>query len=690
MNPRKFFACKCLVSCAALFGAAGAAAQTQIALSERDYFEELPVVLSVSRLAQPLDEAPGAVTVIDREMIRQSGVRQIVDLLRLVPGFQVADVPNGSPAAVYHGPAESYPRHMQVLVDGRSQYSPFFVGGVNWNLLPVSIDDIERIEVIRGSNSAAYGSNAVLGVVNIVTRNAQETLGAAAELKAGTGGINDRRIRLGAGGQDVSMRLTAETRQDSGFNNFRDDTARHLIDGRIDWRLGMRDELQLQFGEIATNMQVGSGIAADPARNQKQSQQYVQLGWKRTLSESEELAVRYYRSEERAADDFSFRLYSLYSAAQAALLGKLGIPNYTVPVDYGFRSIRNNLEATHTFSPWRDTRLVWGGELRSDAVRGAQYYGRTDDVSNTVARAFGNLEWRFAPAWIANVGATWEHDTNAKTTLSPRLAVNWHLAPGQTLRAAVSRAYRTPSLFETRGDWAFSSTTGAVLDRKYLMLGTPLPEQITSRELGWLGEFKSLRLTGDVRVFQEKIDNRELSIPTILTVANRELLAYPSTGTADAIYNAQNARIRGVEYQFRWQPFDATRVILNQSFIRMGADMQLPAVSSISPTYDPAKDIVLTQNSAPTHTAALMLMQRLPGGFDLSATYYAVGAMKWSNNTYMPAWQRLDWRLAYPFRMGPTRGELAFTVQGDGKAHVEHAPTEIVTTRSFVTLRLEY
>lgn len=693
MDMRKLPAACCLVFCAASSGVAQAAS-TDIALSERDYFEELPIVLSVSRLAQPLGEAPGAVTVIDREMIRQSGVRQVVDLLRLVPGFQVASLPrvSGPPVAVYHGLAEPYPRHMQVLIDGRSQYSPFFVGGVNWDLVPVSIDDIDRIEVMRGSNSAAFGANAVLGVVNIVTRHTQETVGAAAEMHSGMYGINDKYIRLGADGQDFSVRYTGESRADTGFANFRDDGRQRLNSLRADWRLGSRDELQLQAGEVITSQQEGSGDLTDPFREQRFSQQYVQLGWRRTLSESEEFAVRYYRSEEKAVDSFSFDIPIIARVPPPPRFVGL----FTVPVNYGFRSKRDDIEATHTFSPWADTRLIWGGELRFDAVNGPLYYGRADDVSETMSRLFGNLEWRASPAWIANVGANWERDSKSGTTFAPRLAMNWHAAPGQTLRTVVTRAYRTPSLFETAANYTFSSTTGIPLDRRVLAVNGARPESITSSEIGWVGEFKPVRLSGDVRVFDERLSDRLVAIPTALSPPNCEAIATLGCAAVDSFFNAQDVHIRGIEHQWRWQPAEATRLIFNQSFIRISANAKLPA-ANVSPEYRLEKDIIQTNNSAPTRASSFMLMQRLPGGIDLAAIYQTSGAMKWGNNTYAPAWHRLDWRIAYPFRAGPTRGEVAFTVQGDGSRHIEHADnnsnparSEFTSTRSYVTLRLQY
>ena len=138
------------------------------AADESIYFSELPVVASVSRLPQRLADAPTAVTVIDRDMIKASGVRDLNDVFRLVPGFQTYPHTTEPARASYHGlNDEDYSPRVQVLIDGRSMYSPLFGNGVNWATIPVALDDIERVEVVRGTNSVSYGSNAFLGVTNI-------------------------------------------------------------------------------------------------------------------------------------------------------------------------------------------------------------------------------------------------------------------------------------------------------------------------------------------------------------------------------------------------------------------------------------------------------------------------------------------------------------------------------------------
>src|SRR5574340_785558 len=186
---------------------ASGALPAQAALTESAFFDEMPVVLSVSRLSQPVSEAPAAVTVIDRDMIRASGFRDIPDLLRLVPGFSVAYTRDNTWAVGYHGLGDAFSRRFQVLVDGRSIYSPHF-GAVHWGDLPVAIEDIERIEVVRGPNAAVYGSNAFLAVINIITQSAVQARGGLASVQYGEHGMAGLVARYGGGDDDTNWRVT--------------------------------------------------------------------------------------------------------------------------------------------------------------------------------------------------------------------------------------------------------------------------------------------------------------------------------------------------------------------------------------------------------------------------------------------------------------------------------------------------
>ncbi len=126
-----------LLGCCVAYALVGSGSAVA-AVSEADFLDEVPVVLSVSRLSQPVNDAPASVTVIDQEMIRASGFRDIPDLLRLVPGFSVAYTRDNTWAVGYHGMADAFSRRFQVLVDGRSIYNPH-LGAVNWGDLPLAM-----------------------------------------------------------------------------------------------------------------------------------------------------------------------------------------------------------------------------------------------------------------------------------------------------------------------------------------------------------------------------------------------------------------------------------------------------------------------------------------------------------------------------------------------------------------------
>src|SRR5258708_6459898 len=142
-------------------------------------------VTSAARKSQRADDVPAAVYVITRDDIRRSGLTTLPELLRLAPGAQVARVNANKWAVSIRGFNDLYSNKLLVLVDGRSVYSRTF-GGVFWDMQDLMIQDIDRIEVIRGPGGAGWGSNAVNGVINVITRSAMETVGLSANVSAGS------------------------------------------------------------------------------------------------------------------------------------------------------------------------------------------------------------------------------------------------------------------------------------------------------------------------------------------------------------------------------------------------------------------------------------------------------------------------------------------------------------------------
>jgi len=151
---------------------------------------DLPQVLTATRLKQSPAAVPGSMTVLDSALIRASGARDIPELLRLVPGMMVGYGAGNQPTVNYHGSNVNEARRMQVLIDGRSVYRAG-LATVDWSDIPLALEDIDRIEVFRGPNTVSYGANALMAVVNILTRNPADSHGTRLKVTRGQNGIDD-------------------------------------------------------------------------------------------------------------------------------------------------------------------------------------------------------------------------------------------------------------------------------------------------------------------------------------------------------------------------------------------------------------------------------------------------------------------------------------------------------------------
>ncbi len=502
------------VVCAAV-GVLGLSAGTSAseAVSEQDYLGDLPVVLSVSRLAQPIDEAPAAVTVIDRDTIRRSGVRTVAELMRLVPGFLVSYFEGGArPFANYHGGYDSFSRHLQVFIDGRSVYSGLLLGSPTYGLLGLNIDEIERIEVVRGSNAASQGANAVLGAINITTRHAADTTGTAISLAGGSGGIADRVLRYGWGDDKAAFRISTSSRRDSGFRSTYDDKDLSTFNFRADLRPGARDEISLVSGYSGLEWGVES-----PARDERWRSAYARLNWTRSLDSGSELRAGGFTDQEQYIN-----FYPLFKAD--------GVVR------------RSGLDLQHVFVPGTDWRMIWGGEYRGEEIHSADLFGPSPDQANRLWRLFGNAEWRASDRWLFNAGALWEHHSIVGSFTAPRLSANFKVIPGQTVRIATTSAFKVPNQFESRAVYGPIRATGGAY-----------PERVDTTEIGYIGEFRNLGLTVDFRGFEEKV---------------RSVLRFSGTDIANKDPNTQH----GWESQFRWQPSKDTSLLFNYTALRIKSD----------------------------------------------------------------------------------------------------------------------
>jgi iron complex outermembrane receptor protein len=636
------------------------------AVSERDFLDEMPVVLSVSRLAQRLDDIPGAVTILDREFIRMSGARDVADLLRLVPGFQTTTTfETDEPFVSYHGRSDEFSNRLQVLVDGRPVYSGYLMGSTGLGLQTLAMTDIERIEVLRGSNSAAYGSRAFLGVVNIISRDVRDTVGASAGLTTGQNGVADANASLGwQGDRGAVYRMSVDSRGDDGLRGAYGANRINRVHFSVLLPMAVGNELELRAGGIDVLANRGN---PDPtaygaaARTTYRGTRFVQGDWNLNLGPDQDLKLMASHTESTVRDSFPY----LNPAPGYA-------PYFGISINYNGVERIDLLSLQYTTRPATDLRVVMGAETQWESIYSPSQFDARGHVDNAFYRVFGNAEWRVAPRWVLNLGAMAEHSDQSGATLAPRVMLNWHPADDHTLRAGFSNAYRPPSAYENYAYVRYFDTNGKnPTPPLVLSSGTVKPERVAASELGYQLNVPSRHLSADVRIFHEHLSDG---------------MVINDAAAAD-FSNQDDYITRGLEYQLEWRPKVGNRLVFNQAWTEVSG---LPYVLPAEKGED--RHGFRVSYGVPRLATNLAWMQNLDGGWKLTLAHsHADGAalMGVHSPSDLEVMRRTDVRVAREFRIGTHKAEVAVTVQSLGGSIQDGARDSYFDRRAMMSLRLE-
>ena len=625
--------------------------------SEQDYFQELPVVLSASRLSQPISETPNAMTVIDRGMIVASGFRNIADLFRLVPGMYVGYDDGHTPFASYHGMTDQYARRMQVLVDGRTVYLPP-VGGVDWLDIPLHLDDIERIEVIRGPAAASHGANSLQGVISIITRDAASMNGAAVSLTRGSGGISDVSARLGKSGDDLDYRVTLTNHMDDGHDLqvLNDSSSTRQINLRGNYRFNMQDSIDFQFGYSDGIRGMGNSLrATEPFRDANTLSDFQQLDWLRVLPDGGEFKLNYYHISRGYMDSSPLAIEK---------------DNYRVH--------RHEIGLQHTMSIGDSSRIVWGGAARYDTIASTMLFKAPQSLQ--LFQIFAHDELRVMPSLLVNFGAMFEDDGMGNRNLSPRASLNYHVTPEHTLRAGASVAYRSPVMFEQR------SNTSYTVSRSFRSVGALRPERVFSREIGYLGEFREMNFSLDARIYQDQVRDYIFLDPQ------------PTAPLSFSFSNLYAANYQGFESTLKYHLSKQSNLIFNYAHQRASC---ATTGSMTMPRFAPTLQGYVDQCplSVPSDSGSILLTEQSTPNLQFSAGYYHQEKVQVLDAQWPQAlMRRLDMRVAYAFgrQSRPGGGEIALVVQNAFQdnyteySNVTQKAGFISNRRAYLTATLEF
>ena len=645
---------------------------------EHYYFDEVPVVLSVTRLHQPLADTPASVTIIDKEMIRASGATNIPDLLRHVPGFQVGFVTGKRAAVTAHGRGDEFARDMQIKIDGRSIYDPAY-GGVSWQDLPLDIDDIHSIEVVRGPNAASHGSNSFAGIVNIVTEHPAEQQGILLKTRVGEGQNREHTARYAGSADRLDYRISASRTEDDGFDSRVDSARTNAISFRGDYRADSENSFMLQLGHSSGPRGEGfPSIPGQPPSDQPSRQAYhinhfQQLRWSRQPSADEELRVEFYHNYQKKDDHFQVELEPAVAAG------------------YGFDSHRYDAELQYSDRLNDQLRLVTGFGGRYESAEGVWTFGEKG-VSRNQLRAFSNVEWTPINDTVFNFGAMYEVYQGKRGLLSPRFAVNHHLNAANTLRFAASRAYRMPTLFEDNARLlVYRASDMLPLDYFFLSQEDLEPEQITSYEVGYLGNFPAQALTLDVRLFNERIHD------IIPNIDNEQILGPIPLGStfdgAQSYTNNGKLTISGVELDLKYRPVPNSLIHVGYSLTNMKGE-QLRRIRA-----DGALRFLDMQDSIPEQTFSLLGSYRFDNGIEISSAFHYIDPVVWLyEGAYVPVQTRWDLRIGKRFRSSKSEFDLQLVWQNiDGEdidfyndPDKEPAQVNVSDKRLFVQARVYF
>ncbi len=395
-------------------------------------------VTSVSKQPQKLLQAPAAIQVITSEDIRRSGATTLPEALRLADNLEVAQVNAHDWAISARGFDTNLGDKLLVLIDGRAVYTPLY-GGVLWNVQDYPLEDIDRIEVISGPGGTLWGANAVNGVINIITKSAQNTQGLYAETAAGNELQEQSVLRYGGElAPDVYWRVYGKYTDygdevtSTGANA---DDAWHMA--RTGFRMDATDSRQDQYtlqGDLYDGTD-GTG----PAGGEELSGGNVLGRWTRTLADGSSMSLQAYYDHTYLAQP--------YAASAPALPYYTGFPasDLTDELD------TSDAQFQYHFAAGSRNQVIWGLEYRAthEVDQDLNIIRFLPPVLNqNLYSGFVQDEIRLEQQVFLTVGSKLEHNDFTGYEVEPNVRLQWDLEPTQLLWAAVSRAVQTPSRYD--------------------------------------------------------------------------------------------------------------------------------------------------------------------------------------------------------------------------------------------------
>ncbi len=616
-------------------------------------------VTSVSKKPENLSHAAAAITVINQEDIQNSGARSIAEALRMAPGLDVARVDSHTWAVSSRGFNDSFANKLLVLMDGRIVYTPLF-SGVYWDVQDTMLEDIDRIEVIRGPGATLWGANAVNGVINVITKSAKDTQGGLAVAGGGTEELGFGALRYGGQlGEKAYYRVyTKYDSRDSSVTpdgETADDRWQMARAGfRMDWEAFSQSAMTLQ-GDI-----YGGQLNQTYTFPTLTAPDYAEVS-SRLIDVSGGNLLGRWKQELQGESDATLQLY----------------------YDYTRRDARNLLsEGRNTFDA--DWQHHWKLGERQDWVWGFGYRLTTDDISGSFLTSFTperrttQLFNFFAQDDIElirdrlnlTLGSKFERNDYTGFEIQPGARLSWTPDHRQTIWASVARAVRTPSRAESDirlGNGVQPGAPPTVL--AVFGSGAYKSEELLAFELGYRIQ-PHPRLSLDLATFYNIYD--DLRTTELRGVGLDPSLPGSPVVARLNIDNQATGETFGGELTANWHATDWWHWRATYSLF----EAQLHTKSTSND-----RDAEIDERKSPHHQFSLQSSLELPWHLRLDATARYVDQLE---QLGVRSYFEMDARLAWK-----PRHNLEFSIVGQNlldNQHAEFAPT-IIPIQSTETQR---
>jgi iron complex outermembrane recepter protein len=575
-------------------------------------------VTTASKKAQALSEVAAPIFVITQDDIRRSAAQNIPDLLRMVPGVQVAQIDSNKWAISIRGFASRFANKLLVMIDGRTIYTPLF-SGVFWDAHDVLLEDIDRIEVIRGPGGALWGANAVNGIIHIITKHAADTQGTYV---AGAMGDYQKVLlegRHGASlGEDGAFRVYGKYFE---RDSLRDITGMPSADAWNMARLGVRGDLSLrENGELMVQAEAHGGQLGQRTRFPVLQPPFATITDSRFPVEGWHALARW---DKPLGDAASTTLQAYYDRS-----------NRTMPELHEIRETFD-LDFQHQTSLGDRRSLVWGAGFRTTADQTAAtpvLALNPPSRRTNLFSAFGQTDLPIGRAFTLTLGSKFEHNDFTGFEYQPSARVLWTKSPTETAWAAIARAVRTPT--RTEHDMILDVQAGpheSGLPLLARIVGNPAfrAEEVLAHEIGYRVKPNN-QLFIDIAAFYNAYRNLrtfEPLQPQVTPTPTPHLLV-PHT-------HANNVRgsTHGIELFVNWQAGQRWWVSGAYSYLEQNLR---PAPGS----QDPFGFLF----NSPRHQVFLSTNYVMSADTDVSVSLHGVGREPEKN---IPPYARLDARLAW-------------------------------------------